>query len=206
MNKTIYFIRHGQTEFNKKKIVQGGGVDSSLNDKGREQAQAFYNFYKEIPFDLVLSSTLRRTHETIQPFIDRGIKWEQDALINEMNWGVHEGKESTPEMRQAYAEMIDNWKTGNFDARLENGESAQELADRVGHFLEKLKEKEAKTVLVCAHGRTMRCLMCLVKEQHLREMETYNHRNTCLFLVHQKNGKFEVELENDVRHLDKMLP
>ncbi len=202
MDKTIYFIRHGQTEFNKLGIVQGGGVDSSLNEKGKEQAQAFFDFYKNIPFDLVLTSALKRTHETVQAFTAKGIPWEQDARINEMNWGVHEGKKSEPWMHQAYKEMIENWKQGNFDARLEDGESAQELATRVGDFLEELKSKKAKQVLVCSHGRTMRCLMSLVKGEHLREMEKYNHKNTCLFIVQVKNKEFEVELENDIRHLE----
>jgi len=43
MAKTIYFIRHGETEYNKLGIVQGSGVDSELNENGRAQAQAFYN-------------------------------------------------------------------------------------------------------------------------------------------------------------------
>ena len=192
MNKTIYFIRHGQTEYNKLGIVQGGGVDSSLNERGQEQAQAFFEFYKDIPFDLVITSALKRTHETVHSFIEKGIPWEQNAKINEMNWGVHEGKKSEPWMREAYKEMIDHWKLGNFDARLEDGESAKELANRVNQFLEELKNKKADQVLVCSHGRTMRCLISLVKGEHLREMEKYNHKNTCLFIVHLKDGLFEV--------------
>ncbi|HLS39123.1 MAG TPA: histidine phosphatase family protein, partial [Sphingobacterium bovisgrunnientis] len=61
MKKTFYFIRHGQTDLNLKGIVQGRGVNTSLNDSGRKQADAFFNAYKHIPFDKIYTSTLVRT-------------------------------------------------------------------------------------------------------------------------------------------------
>ncbi|MFM8374363.1 MAG: histidine phosphatase family protein, partial [Bacteroidota bacterium] len=37
----VYFIRHGETDFNRQGIIQGRGVDSDLNETGRQQARAF---------------------------------------------------------------------------------------------------------------------------------------------------------------------
>ena len=51
MTKKIYITRHGQTDFNKKGIVQGSGVDSDLNETGRLQAEAFFKKFKDHPFD-----------------------------------------------------------------------------------------------------------------------------------------------------------
>ena len=73
MKKTFYFIRHGQTDLNLLGIVQGRGVNSPLNANGMRQAQAFYEAYKSIPFDKVYMSTLLRTHQTVQQFVDQGI-------------------------------------------------------------------------------------------------------------------------------------
>ena len=201
MNKTIHFIRHGQTELNRLKIVQGSGVDSDLNDFGREQAQSFYNYYQAHSFDLVITSALKRTFQTVEPFISENIPHESWAEINEINWGIHEGKESEPWMVEAYKEMVGQWSLGNFDASLQDGESARQLADRINRFLESIKTRTEKSILVCTHGRTLRCLMCLVKGQHLREMESYTHSNTGLFKVHWEAPDFNVELENDTRHL-----
>lgn len=53
MVKDIYIVRHGQTDYNLKGIVQGSGVDASLNDTGREQAAAFHKAYGNYPFDRV---------------------------------------------------------------------------------------------------------------------------------------------------------
>lgn len=203
MNKRIYFIRHGETDLNRAHIVQGSGVDSSLNELGRQQAGHFYDFYKNQNFDLAICSTLKRSYETVLPFVENNIPLQRFAEINEMNWGVHEGKSSTPEMKAAYAEMIRQWGLGNFEARLEEGESARELADRIGSFLNQLKQMPQKKVLVCSHGRALRCVMTLVKGQHLKEMESYKHSNTGLFLVEQEGLEFKVLLENDTRHLDE---
>ncbi len=50
MNKTLYIVRHGQTDLNKRGIIQGRGMDTDLNDEGRKQAAQFFNTYKSVPF------------------------------------------------------------------------------------------------------------------------------------------------------------
>lgn len=202
MSKTIFFIRHGQTEYNKLGIVQGSGVDSELNEVGRAQAQAFYNQYHDFGFDLIVASGLQRTHQTIAPFVDnKNIPLEKTPLINEINWGIHEGKKYEPSMKGAYKEMIEQWNIGNFDASLVDGESAKSLASRLEVFLDRLVVRSEKNILVCTHGRTLRCMMCLVNNQHLREMENYSHHNTGLYKTIWQNNTFKVLLENDISHL-----
>ena len=81
--KTIYFVRHGQTEFNKQHIVQGGGIDSELNDTGIQQAQLFFEKYQDIPFEVILTSKLKRTHQTVNPWKNKLIPQEQFPQIND---------------------------------------------------------------------------------------------------------------------------
>ena len=51
LTKTIYLIRHGETEFNRMGIVQGSGIDSDLNETGILQARAFFETYRHITFN-----------------------------------------------------------------------------------------------------------------------------------------------------------
>lgn len=197
----IYFVRHGETDYNKQQIVQGSGIDSSLNDMGRSQASALFEKYKEVPFDLVFTSALQRTQQTAQHFIDKPIPHISTPDLNEINWGVHEGQKSTPFMINAYKDLINKWGANDFDARLEEGESANELQTRLNRFLNQLKERKENTVLVFTHGRTLRCIMCLIEGKHLREMENYQHHNTGVFLVNYEDGQYEVLLNNDTSHL-----
>ena len=201
MKKTIFLYRHGQTDYNKQGIVQGSGVDSSLNETGIQQAKAFFEKYHTENFEVVLTSALKRTHETAAPFINSGIRWEQFADINEMNWGVHEGKHRNAEMRRLYQDMMDQWAQGNFSAKLENGESALEMAERVQRFIQHLKQRPEQKILICSHGRAMRCIVCLMKELPLGEMENQEHHNTGLYKTNFDGSKFNFELQNDLTHL-----
>lgn len=204
MQKTIYIVRHGQTEYNRKRIIQGSGIDAPLNDTGRLQAQAFHKFYADQDFDVVLTSTLKRTQETMAPFIEKGLSWETFPEINEMNWGKYEGMSSTPEMKEDYRRMLDAWKRGDYSARIPQGESAQELADRIGTFVEHLRERTEERILVCSHGRAMRCLMTLLDQQPLAMMEEYQHANTGLYLYDYQPTVFTLTLKNDTRHLERL--
>jgi broad specificity phosphatase PhoE len=99
MRKELYFIRHGETEYNALGMVQGRGIDADLNDIGRKQAEAFYQYYKNLPFDKLYTSTLKRTHQTVKRFIDSGLAWEQLSGLDELAWGELEGKPATEDSR-----------------------------------------------------------------------------------------------------------
>jgi len=202
--KKIYIIRHGETDLNRQGIVQGSGVDTHLNDLGLQQAQAFFARYADYPFEVVLTSALRRTHQTVQGFIERGIPWEQWPEINEISWGIHEGQSSTPKMREEYSTLTHHWKNGNYDAKIDEGESAQELASRMHRFVEHLKTREEKNLLICSHGRAMRAMMCVLKGMPLYQMEQFKHANTGLYQLTYDGTGFHFEIENDLSHLDNI--
>ncbi len=200
---TLYIIRHGETEFNKLQIVQGSGVDSDLNETGQEQARAFFNTYQHIDFELVVTSRLRRTHQTVRHFLDRNIPWIEMEDINEISWGAHEGLPATPERTAQYTDMIENWKNGNLHASLPDGETAAQLLERVRRFVAWLKTRPEKRILVATHGRTLRCLITVMKNLGPADMEGTPHTNTGLYKVHYQEDMFVFELENDISHLQE---
>jgi len=202
---TLYIIRHGETEFNKKSIVQGSGVDSDLNETGLEQARAFFETSQDIDFELVVTSKLRRTHQTVRHFLDRDIPWIEQEDINEISWGAHEGLPATPERTAQYNDMIDNWKKGNLHASLPEGETAAQLLERVQRFVAWLKTRPEKHILVATHGRTLRCLVTSMKGLGPADMEGTLHSNTGLYMARYQDDKFVFELENDVNHLQQVL-
>ena len=200
--KKIYLIRHGQTDFNVRGIVQGSGVDSSLNEAGRRQAARFHAAYAHLPFDKVYTSALRRTHESVQGFLDRGLPHEQHTALNEISWGVREGTRITPEADAEYQGVLDQWAAGQTHARLTGGESPDEVAARQRPFIELLKARpEEETVLVCMHGRAMRVLLCQLLNYPLHHMDSFEHRNLCLYRLHYSGGMFTVSSFLDVAHL-----
>ncbi|MEY4926049.1 MAG: hypothetical protein RI894_485 [Bacteroidota bacterium] len=206
MITNFYIIRHGETDLNRQGIVQGSGVDSDLNQLGRMQARLFYEKYGDVPFDFIFISTLKRTEQTAIHFLNKGIASEKKAGINEIHWGDHEGKPTSPERHADFKNTVKSWKSGDYEARTIRGESATELAKRLTIFkteIEGLDCESHKNVLVVSHGRTLRVLMCVLKNEPLSNMESYEHSNTGLFLAHFNHStkEWSLSLQNDLSHL-----
>jgi probable phosphoglycerate mutase len=199
---TLYILRHGQTELNRLNIVQGSGMDSELNETGHAQSRAFYEAHRNIDFQLVVTSTLRRTHQTVQFFLDKNIPWHQTPLINEISWGVHEGKYQTIEQTERYRAMIAQWQAGNLDAAIPNGESARQLVERVKKFIDWVSGRAEQRILVATHGRTIRCLVAQMKGLPPAQMEEIEHSNTGLFVAKRHHDRWLFERENDTSHLE----
>jgi len=185
-----------------KGIVQGSGVDSSLNDQGRSQAKAFFQHYSHIPFDRVYTSALKRTKETVQQFIDLGIPHESLSALNEISWGSKEGQKITPEEDAYYHWMLRQWQEGNTSQKIEGGESPDEVAARQRTAIEHiLSRTEDQNILVCMHGRAIRIILCLLLNYPLKSMDMFEHTNLCLYLLNQTGTMFSVERYNDTAHL-----
>ncbi|HTN00078.1 MAG TPA: histidine phosphatase family protein [Pedobacter sp.] len=200
--KELYIIRHGETELNRLGIVQGRGVNTDLNETGREQANAFFAFYKDIPFDYIYTSKLKRTHQTVQQFIDLDLPWEQLEGLDELAWGSWEGKPNTEEARHAFKEIVEQWQGGNYEAKFEGGESPNEVLFRLTKAVETIKNNvDANCVLVCMHGRAMRLLLCHLLGKPMSEMGDFPHQNTTLYRLSYAENRFEVLEFNNTAHL-----
>ncbi|MFN8284191.1 MAG: histidine phosphatase family protein [Chitinophagales bacterium] len=199
--KNIYIIRHGQTDFNVRQVVQGRGVNSDLNDTGIQQAKLFFEAHKEIKFDVVYTSSLKRTWQTVDSFISKKIPHIARPEIDEIDWGIFEGVEHHPDLQKTYYDIINAWKAGNLDIKIEGGESAQDLANRLQPFVEELQNTDAQTILVCTHGRTLRVLICLLLGKPIQQMDEFEHQNTCLYHVEFNGNKHTLIKENDIKHL-----
>jgi probable phosphoglycerate mutase len=207
--KTIYLIRHGETEYNRIGVVQGSGIDSDLNETGIAQARAFFEAYQHINFDKIYTSKLRRTVQSVQNFIDLGIPYEQHEGLNEISWGEKEGKVPNYLEDKYYLEVIANWGKGKTDVpAAPQGESPEEVVVRQKVAFEKiLSRSEEKTILVAMHGRAIRILLTHLLDLPLSEMDTFEHTNLCLYRLsyHNQTQKFQLEVSNDVAHLSTLL-
>jgi Fructose-2,6-bisphosphatase len=180
MKKRIYFVRHGETDCNNKNLIQGRGINAPLNELGHQQAEEFYQYYKHVPFDKVYTSSLQRTHQSMAPLLQKsGIPHEILSGFDEMDFGMMEGKEMF-DANGAFAleNLFVEWKNSNGDAKVEEGESPNDVQARMKKALEViLSEKQEKNVVVCMHGRALRILMCYLLNQPIACMEQFFHAN-----------------------------
>lgn len=200
--KTLYIVRHGQTDLNKQGIVQGRGRNTDLNEEGRKQAGEFFEAYKNVHFDKIYISELKRTQQSIQQFIDLGIPYEKLEGLDELAWGVLEGQPSTPENKAAFLKLIRQWLAGKLDSKFEGGESPNEVKARQLVALETImSHPEEKDVLICMHGRAMRLFLCVLLGQPLTNMENFPHQNLVLYKVTWDGTKYEIVDFNNAKHL-----
>lgn len=192
-------MRHAETEFNKKGIIQGSEVDSSINNVGDYQAERFYNFYKNINFDKIYVSGLRRTYQTIIRFVNSGIQCEKLDEFNEISWGVNQGKSDNLD---EYENLIKTWINGDLDNKFKSGESPNEMSKRLIKGFNHVISEGFSTVLLCIHGRALRILLSKIIDNDLTRMDKYVHSNTGLYIIDSnKKGKYEIVSRNLRNHL-----
>ncbi len=200
--KEIFIIRHGQTEHNRKGIVQGKGINLPLNDTGLKQASLFSKAYGDVDFDVVYTSTLLRAQETVSFFIQKGIKHIIAAALDEISWGSLEGQNQTMEDSKEFHDLIKEWENGNVEISAPNGESPLDVQKRQQPFIDAIINSNDKKILVCMHGRAMRVLLCTLMKTSLSKMQTFEHANLTLYKLHlHSNNNIEVVLHNDQQHL-----
>lgn len=201
--KTLYLVRHGETEYNRLGMVQGRGIDSSLNVLGRAQALALWQHYQRVPLDAVVTSSLQRTHQTVHHFIESGLPWIATDLIDEISWGEHEGRPFSSANKGQYEALKAAWINGDWDAKLPFGESLRDLTERLRAFLDELTQRPEERLLICSHGRTLTCLVTLLQHYTFAQTDTLRIENTGVskgvFVAPDHAMTFE--FINDLSHL-----
>lgn len=208
MIKRIYFARHGETDCNKQNLIQGKGIDAPLNQLGHRQAQAFYDHYHHIPFDRVYTTSLQRTRQSMAPLIASGVPHETNPGFDEMNFGIMEGQPMFDEQGQFALEwLLTQWRNGDGDAKVEKGESPNEVMDRIAKALDQVIARTDETnVVVCMHGRAIRVLLCYLLGEPISQMEHHPHNNlgVSLFEYSYDTEKYTPIFLASYEHLEKL--
>ena len=199
--KELWVIRHGETDLNKQGVVQGRGVNPPLNELGRKQASLFFKKYQDENFEIVYTSSLLRSKESVKGFIEKGIPWEAHEELDEISWGKFEGQPASHNFRMEYRNLLEEWNSGNLDAKAERGESPLEVSERQKRFIRYMLSKPEEKILLCMHGRAMRILLPTLLNQDLRLMEEYPHHNLTLYKLIFDGNQFSIELFNNMDHL-----
>jgi broad specificity phosphatase PhoE len=200
--KTLYIVRHGETDFNACNILQGAGVDLPLNDKGLAQSQSFYEYYKDIPFTKIYTSTLERSIQSVDSFIRKGISHEARKELVEISYGLYDGVKSSIEPEGPYRKLQQKWNGGNMDAKMPDGESPMEVRNRMMPLLHHIIHNVTdEYILICFHGRAMRIFLATLLDLDLIHMNLFNHSNMGLYVVKYRSPFFCIEKFNDLAHL-----
>ena len=205
MDTTLYFVRHGETDYNRLRIMQGRRIDSTLNENGLRQAEALGERLADLPLDAIYTSALRRTIETadLVAVHHAEVPRFRTADLDEMCWGVYEGEPWSDHLSAVLDEIYCRWDRGEFDYRVEEGESILDVQERALRAVEQIVAGHpGETVLVVTHGRLLRVLLSTLLEFGLERMNDVNHANTGVNVLTYAGGRFECSLLNCTAHLE----
>ena len=174
MDTIIYLTRHGQTLWNIEKRLQGRG-NSPLTEQGIERAKELRDRIKYIHIDIIYSSPIERALTTANIIKgDKSIEVITDDGLMEMCFGDYEGQITDEVMKENPDWDISLIMKGNTELAAPNGENLAEVRDRVARSMNKIiEENRGKTILIVAHGITLKAIMYYFKDEEVN----------CAFLI-----------------------
>ena len=206
----IYIVRHGQTDWNKARRIQGQ-VDIPLNEFGRHLARETARGLRDVRFDACFTSPLSRAKETAQIILaGRDVPVIDEPRLEEMSFGVYEGKccaGDNWELPENFHRFFD--EPDRYEAP-EGGESFGQVRDRTGAFLEELARRPEYAdgqILLATHGAALAGLLCYIRRAPLADYWGVGvHKNCAVTEVEAKDGSFRILSENVVYYKDKVDP
>jgi probable phosphoglycerate mutase len=135
---TLYLVRHGETVDNVRQIMQGQ-THGQLTEEGIRQAETVRDKLRDIPFEAIIASDLKRSVDTARIIAEpHGLEVIQTPLLRERDWGGFTGR-FIPDLKgEVWPDDI---------------ETLENLLSRAGEFIAYVKKTfPGKKVLAVGHG------------------------------------------------------
>ncbi len=172
IKKRFYFVRHGETDWNKNKLCQGH-TDIALNDVGRGQAQALGEKIGTLPFCSIYTSPLKRAHETAV-ILNKALPHLSLTLVDHLKERHYGQLEGGPSFQMYEQEEQEQKNPGFFQ---EKGiEPRDKFKERILLGINRALES-AEVPLIVSHGRVFMTLCEILGLPLLRQVP-----NTTLYL------------------------
>jgi broad specificity phosphatase PhoE len=201
----FYIIRHGQTEWNLEKRIQGQ-LDSNLSEKGEEQAKGIAKKLLGVDFSTVYSSDLGRAKQTANILImEKKVVLKTTALLRERYMGILQGK-TRQEMSQKLIDLLDQLdqlyklKQKNPNIKIEDW---QKVASRTLRFIRQAAvAHDGENVLVVTHSGNIRALLKKLKFHDLEKLYHLAVENLGYFVLDSDGVDFFVKQLNGIYKKD----
>lgn len=205
MTTTIYITRHGQTEWNVEKRMQGWS-DSPLTKLGIQQAKWLEERLKDTKLDVIYSSPIDRALSTANIVNSkRNIPLYTDLRLREINMGIWEGL-TQDEIEELYSKELYNfWNTPKV-YKPYNGETFHQVRQRTEEFIKEIINKNiGKDILIVTHTIALKAIMSFFQNTLIEDFWSppFIHP-TSLTMVRVEDKGFEILLNADTSHLKNL--
>ncbi|WP_456402006.1 histidine phosphatase family protein [Persephonella sp.] len=201
MRKNLIFCRHGESEFNAKRIIQGH-IDTDLTPKGIVQAKLAGEELKKFRIEKIYCSDLRRAKRTadiigdvldITPLIDKRIR--------EMSFGEWEGR-TYEYIYENDLDTFHGWLKNPVACPLPSQEDIKSFKARLNSFLNDVLSVKEKNILIVAHGGSIQGMICILTGLGFEHLWALKHTNTGISIVDVNSSKNRLKVLNFSNHLE----
>jgi probable phosphoglycerate mutase len=207
MPTQVLFIRHGETDWNRVKRIQGH-IDIPLAQSGIEQAQRLAERLAReagdgARLDAIYSSDLQRAQQTARPAAQLlGLAPQLVEGLRERAYGVFQGHDSQ-EIAQRYPDDYAHWQTRDPGFAPAGGESVRVFYHRVVHAVAAIVAAHPGGRIACVtHGGVLDCIYRYARGLSLDAPRDYALLNTSINTVQfSDDGSARVLEWADVAHL-----
>ncbi len=200
----LIIARHAESEWNVLGKYQGL-KDPDLTDRGIKQAELLaHELRKENP-DIVITSPLKRTYKTAEIIANHvGLEPVKEDRIIEIDHGIWSGM-LVEEVKQKFPEQFDLWINEPHKVRFEEGESLEDVFNRVKNFLQELNTMyKGKTVVIVSHTVPIRCMYCFFLNIDLSKFWSFGCDNASYSVVYYDEGRYVINKLNVTCHLGEL--
>jgi len=198
----LIIVRHGETEKNVKKIIQGQ-THGTLTKKGIQQHKKLAKRFKDEKIDVIYSSDLRRTKHLAKEILKcQKIPINYAKELRERKFGIFEGK-SKKYIIKHEKEIGTNW----YEFKPKKGESPDDMQIRTEKFYKKIISKYKntnKTILFVTHAGFITHLLLYILGLDRTKENASNIivSNTAVTILEiDKKGAHKAKLINCIKHL-----
>jgi alpha-ribazole phosphatase len=184
----LLLVRHGETIWNHTSRYQGH-TDIELSETGREQARSLAKRLKTEKVKAVYSSDLKRAFETASILASpHNLPVKATKELREINFGDWEGL-TYQEIMEEYRELASEWYQHPGKIRIPGGETFTDVKERAYNtILELARQNDPGTIIVVAHGGTIRAIICGLLDIDLNHAFQIRQDNTALNIIEYNQG------------------
>jgi len=190
--KELYFIRHGQTEWNAIRRMQGQW-NSDLTELGREQADINGRFLATLGIDYLVASPLDRTRQTAD-IINQHLKLDinYDGRIMEWHCGDWSG-ELWDDVSIKWPKEFAAWQEDQFNYPGPNGENYPDMIKRTSPFLDEVFASQHSRIAIVSHGMIGRVMVSILLGHSPEEMFHFGQSNDTIFHLTEHTEGFAIQ-------------
>jgi len=203
MLKNLYLVRHGESEYNAKKIIQGH-IDTFLTPKGIFQARLAGEQLKKYNIEKIYTSDLRRAYQTATVIGDiLGIEPIVDERIREMHFGKWEGL-AYEIIYENHIESWHSWLKNPVACPLPTQEDFEEFEKRLKDFINEIKSKNEENILIVGHGGSIQGIICMETGIGFENIWGLRHANTGISCIKYSKKDVILKFLNSSEHLEEI--